>query len=108
MAIALGLGLAACGDDDGGDAAADSESGNGGDTYVVDDLSYSDVSAPAGGTIEIENTSGLPHTFTADDTSFDEDYAADETITVTVPEEPGEYPFHCEIHPQMEATLTVE
>lgn len=100
--------MAACGDDGDGDAASDSGSGDGGDTYVVDDISYSDVSAPAGGTIEIENTSGLPHTFTAEDGSFDEEYGADETITVPVPEEPGEYPFVCEIHPQMMATLTVE
>jgi len=25
-----------------------------------------------------------------------------------VPTEPGEYPFHCEIHSSMHATLTVE
>jgi plastocyanin len=109
LALALGLALVACGDDD--DAEPDAEAENGAAdavSYEVDDLSYSDVTAPAGGTIEITNTSGLPHTFTAEDGTFDVDYGADESATVSVPDEPGEYPFVCEIHPQMEATLTVE
>lgn len=109
VAVAMGLALAACGDDD--DAEPDAEADNGtadAVAYEVDDISYSDVTAPAGGTIEIDNTSGVPHTFTAEDGSFDVDYGADESATVSVPDEPGEYPFFCEIHPQMEATLTVE
>lgn len=109
LGIALALALGACGDDDDGDAATDAEPADGDAvSYEVDEISYSDVTAPAGGTIEINNTSGLPHTFTADDDSFDVDYGPDETASVPVPDEPGEYPFHCEIHPQMTATLTVE
>lgn len=76
-------------------------------TLEVTDLSYSDVTAPAGGTIEITNTSGTSHTFTADDGSFDVDYGADESTSVQAPTEPGEYPFHCDIHGSMHATLTV-
>jgi plastocyanin len=91
--------------EDTGDAAA-----AGGDAvpYEVTGIEYTDVSAPAGGTIEITNSSGAPHTFTADDGAFDVSYAADESATVEVPAEPGEYGFHCEVHSSMQATVTAE
>lgn len=99
--------------DDGAGAADDGAGDAGGGAgeavaYSVDGLQYNDVSAPAGGTIEIQNNSGASHTFTADDGSFDVDYGADETATVDVPAEPGEYAFHCNLHASMQATLTVE
>lgn len=106
------------GDDDDDDAATDTgteaPADDGGDaggaaaTYTVDALQYSDVAAPAGGTIEIDNSSSSSHTFTADDGAFDVQYGAGETATVDVPAEPGEYPFHCNLHSSMQATLTVE
>jgi len=138
VGAALGLVIAAgCGGDDDDDAATDADAGaqttapaddpaydegdagdtgedTGGDAgaagvpYTVDALQYSDVSAPAGGTIEIDNTSGAPHTFTADDGAFDVEYGPDEAATVDVPAEAGDYAFHCNIHPSMAATLTVE
>jgi plastocyanin len=92
--------------DTGGDTGGDA--GGAGVPYTVDALQYSDVAAPAGGTIEIENTSGAPHTFTADDGAFDVEYGPDASATVDVPADPGEYAFHCNIHPSMAATLTVE
>lgn len=115
------LGLAACGDDDDDDAATEDppagDTGDSGDTgdgagapvaYEVTEISYSDVSAPAGSTIEVVNSSGAPHTFTSDDGSIDVEFGGGETATVQVPGEPGDYTFHCNIHPSMEATLTVE
>lgn len=136
LVVGLAVALGACGDDDDDDAATADEGseettttagggasdpyGDGGGedggggaasgdvTVEVAELSYSDVSAPAGGTIAIDNTSGAPHTFTADDGAFDVAYGADEGATVDVPAEAGEYPFHCEIHSSMAATLTVE
>jgi plastocyanin len=126
LAVGLTLALAACGDDDdGGDnAASDNETttttaadqgdqggGGGGEavSYEVSSLQYHDVTAPSGGTVDIDNTSGVSHTFTSDNDAFDEvDYGPDETATVDVPSEPGEYPFHCEIHANMQATLTVD
>jgi plastocyanin len=111
-ALGLVVALGACGDDDGSNAGS-SNGGTGGSgsadaTLEVDSIAYHDVTAPAGGTLEIVNSSGTAHTFTADDGAFDESYGADETITVDVPDEPGDYPFHCEIHSSMTATLTVE
>jgi plastocyanin len=112
--LALALGLAACGgdDDDASDDTANAAEGEGtsagGDAYEITDIAYTDVTASAGGSLAIANSSGAPHTFTADDGSFDVSIDADGEASVDVPAEPGDYPFHCEIHPSMEATLTAE
>jgi plastocyanin len=114
LAVGLFAGAAACGDDD--DASSDGGSTDQGSdgagaadaTLEVDAIAYSDVTAPAGGTLEIDNTSGVAHTFTADDGSFDVAYDADETVDVDMPTEAGDYPFHCNIHASMTATLTVD
>jgi plastocyanin len=133
MVGGLALALAACGDDDddtassgsgdstttqaGGDAygngstttAGESTGGGGEGVLEISSIQYSDVSAPAGGTLEIDNTSGAPHTFTSDNDAFESvDVASDGATDAQVPSEPGEYPFHCEIHPSMQATLTVQ
>lgn len=111
--LTLTLIMAACGGDDGDDSAdespeATSPAESGDALLEVTDFSFSDVNAPAGGTVEVVNSSGGSHTVTADDGAFDEPLGADDTIELTVPAEPGEYPFHCEIHPDMTATLTAE
>jgi plastocyanin len=111
LAVFLVTALGACGDDDdsGNDNANSGQEAPDADaTLDVTGISYSDVSAPAGGTLAIVNTSGVGHTFTSDEAGLDESYGSDETITVDVPSDPGEYPFHCEIHSNMKATLTVE
>ncbi|HET8618531.1 MAG TPA: cupredoxin domain-containing protein [Acidimicrobiales bacterium] len=115
LAAGLVLALGACGDDD--DDAADTTEedspsagtdGGGDATLEVSEFDFEDVSAPAGGTLAVTNSSGGAHTFTADDGEFDEELPDGETVDVAVPAEPGDYPFHCEIHPSMEATLTAE
>jgi plastocyanin len=115
VVIALGtvLALGACGDDDESGStdttASESEGGGGeGASLDVTELEFSDVTAPAGGDLEVVNSSGDLHTITADDGAFDEEVGDGETVSVTVPAEPGEYAFHCELHPSMQATLTVE
>ena len=75
---------------------------------VVQSNEFSDVSAPAGGQLDVVNTSGTAHTVTADDGEFDDELPDGDTITLDVPSEPGDYAFHCEIHPSMTATLTAE
>lgn len=112
-AAALSLALGACGDDDDAATAPGAEADDGGETGAdatleVTSFEYSDVTAPAGGTLEVVNTSGGAHTFTADGGEFDEDVPDGETITVDVPDQPGDYPFHCEIHPSMTGMLTAE
>jgi plastocyanin len=111
---AVALLLGACGDDDDSDSSSDttesSDAGSGGGegTLDVTSFDFSDVSAPAGGTLEVINESGGAHTVTADDGEFDVELPDGETVEVPVPSEPGEYGFHCEIHPSMTATLTAE
>lgn len=111
-ALTLALALGACGDDD-DDSASDTNAPDGGPesgdgTLSVTSFDFSDVAAPSGGTLEVVNTSGGTHTVTADDGGFDVELPDGETIEVPVPSEPGEYAFHCEIHPSMTATLTAE
>jgi plastocyanin len=119
LAVGLALGSAACGDDDDGDGAADTTEeqgspagtdggGEGGAALEVTESEFEDVSVTAGGTLEVTNSSGIPHTITANDGAFDEELPDGETVPVTVPAEAGEYDFHCEIHPSMTATLTVQ
>jgi plastocyanin len=111
---AVALLLGACGDDDDSDASSDttesSDAGSGGGegTLDVTSFDFSDVSAPAGGTLEVINESGGAHTVTADDGEFDVELPDGETVEVPVPSDPGDYAYHCEIHPSMAATLTAE
>jgi len=106
------------GSDSGSDPYGDGEdSGSGGDTgasdpaggeYQITAIEYTDASAAAGSTLDIVDSSGAAHTFTADDGAFDVPVSGGGTASLDVPAEPGDYPFHCEIHSSMQATLTVE
>jgi plastocyanin len=89
------------------DEGATDDGGSAGGLEVTE-FEFADVTAPAGGSLEVTNSSGGAHTFTADDGAFDESLPDGDTVTVTVPAEPGEYTYHCEIHPDMAATLTAQ
>ena len=111
LALVLVAALGACG---GGGNGGSSGSGGGNvkadATLDVTGFSYKDVTVPAGGTLAIKNSSGALHTFTPDHKGdFKETDVPDgKTVTVKVPDKPGEYKFHCEIHPNMQATMTVQ
>lgn len=127
IATLLSLGLAACGDDGGDDVSAGSgdaattTAGGGGDyggatggdakgsTVVAKDFSLTSVTVAPGAEVTFENEGKATHTMSGDDDSFDSgEVAAGSTASVTAPDEPGAYPFHCEIHSGMTGTLTVE
>lgn len=131
FAVLLAAGLAACGDtdDDDVDAADDATStsesaspgtdaygGAGGDTdgasgtgVVAKDFAFTDATVAPGAEVTFENKDDAPHTMTADDDAFDTgNVDGGASATVTAPSEPGEYAFHCEVHPSMTGTLTVE
>ena len=59
-----------------------------------------------GDTITVTNNDGVPHTFTADDGSFDASVPPDASASVTFEKE-GSIPFHCEIHPSMTGRIVV-
>lgn len=131
------VGLAACGDDGGddvvagsGNATTSSTAGSsttaaaGGDDYspgggggeatagstvVAKDFSLTSVTVAPGSKVEVENEGAAPHTVTADDGTFDTDRVEPGASTsFTAPTEPGDYAYHCEIHPAMTGTLTVQ
>ena len=99
------------GEDYGGSAGgADEADADRASTVVAADFRFTTVPpATAGAEVTFANEDGVPHTMTADGGSFDTGtVAAGESGTLTAPTEPGDYPFHCEVHPAMQATLTVE
>jgi plastocyanin len=123
--VLLVVGLAACGDDDDASTADDStttseavaadDGGDAGDATDEAQVEAKDfeftvlaASVPAGSDVVFANTGSAPHTLTADDGSFDsERVEGGAQATVVAPAEPGDYAFHCLIHPAMTGTLTV-
>ena len=77
---------------------------------TVEDFEF-DISGSVspGATITVVNKDSAPHTVTSEEEGlFDATFEGGETVTFTAPEEPGEYPFICTIHPAMTGTLVVE
>jgi plastocyanin len=126
---ALAVALTACGDDDDGTASdagttpTSADAGGtdyggastGGDapasegTIVAEGFALTDLTVAPGEAIVLENRDGTQHTATGDDGEFDLEADGGTTSEPgTAPVEPGTYTFHCEIHPSMTATLTVE
>lgn len=77
-------------------------------TISMSNLAFSGAqSVQVGQTIELVNSDEVPHTWTAEDGSFDVSIPAGQTATYTF-DEPGEYSYFCEIHPSMTGTIRVE
>lgn len=88
--------------DGGADAAA-------GPTVTAEGFAFSELTVAPNAEFTFANADGATHTLTADDGSFDSaSVAAGESTTLAAPSTPGTYAFHCEIHPSMAGTLTVE
>lgn len=92
-------------------AASPTETGGGSTeaTLSIIDFNFdpSTLSVASGGTIQITNTGAAPHTFTVDNTDVDVSFDPGASEAVPINLDPGDYPFHCKIHPQMTGTLTV-
>jgi plastocyanin len=127
LLLLLLAGVAACGDDgdvDAADTTASSASGGAGEdaygdrsggedatgsTVVAKDFAFTGAKVAAGAEVTFENQDDAPHTLTADEGAFDTgNVAGGGSGSFTAPNEPGEHTFHCEIHPSMTGTLTVE
>jgi plastocyanin len=120
LAAVLLLGAAACSDDDepeatdeGTDPTSTDDGAAGGDTpsVVAQGLAFEgDLTVGPGEEFLFDNQADTTHTLTADDGGFDsgEVPGGNQSDPLTAPEEAGDYAFHCEIHPSMTGTLTVE
>ena len=75
---------------------------------VISGFAFSeDLTVPVGTTVVIRNEDSAPHTFSADDGSFDSgsiDGGGTFEFTFT---EAGTFAFHCNVHPAMTGTITV-
>lgn len=98
-------------------ASDDGASGGGGDESAmveIVDFTFmpSEVTASPGSEVTVLNMDETAHTFTATEdagASFDTgDIPGGEQASVTAPEEAGDYPYFCSIHPYMKGTLIVE
>lgn len=107
--------LAGCSDDGDGDATDVTDgAGGGGEALIeVTEIAYpTGTEVPAGGSVRWLNSSGVPHTVvfdTQDDAPVDQaelDLPADGEATATL--EPGNWTYHCGIHPSMVGSLIVE
>ena len=125
LVAAVGLLLAACGDDEtadetstgsgtaadvteptdaGGDAAAD------GSSITISDFTFepTELSVAPGTEVTIVNEDGTEHTATSTEGGFDSGaISGGDDGTLTAPGEPGEYPFFCNFHSTMKGTLVV-
>jgi plastocyanin len=107
--VALTLVAAACGSDNGNDSGGSSSNSSSSGEITMQDLEFT-VTAPvkAGATVTAKNNDSVEHTVTADDGSFNITIEPGKTATFTAPSAAGDYKFHCNIHSNMKATLTVQ
>ena len=66
------------------------------------------ISVPAGTTITWKNLDDDPHTVTANDGSFNSKGLAQGDTWSHRFDKPGTYPYHCSVHPMMQATVIVK
>jgi plastocyanin len=73
------------------------------------DFAYSPdpVTIEEGGKVIWINQDSAPHTATADDGSFDTGELEEGKLKSETFKEPGEFTYHCEIHPTMHGTVRV-
>ena len=71
-------------------------------------FSHPSIEITAGTTIEWKNEDPVPHTVTADDTSFDSELIEGGQVWRYTFTRPGSYAFHCTPHPFMTGTIVVK
>lgn len=109
LAAVTALSLVACGGDDGGDAGAAATTVSAETaTITIDGFAFSGVTdVPAGTVLTVINNDTAPHTFTAEDGSFDSGSLNPEDAFQVTLDTPGTYTYFCAFHPSMTGTITV-
>ena len=113
VVIVLALGLAACGDDDGGTVASDKDAASEQENTVAvtaSGFAFDPTSAKASAGevyFSITNDDDAKHTFTIDDTDVDIALDPKGSGTAEADLDAGTYEWHCKIHSSMTGTLTV-
>jgi plastocyanin len=104
-AAVAALALSSCGSDEPTTPAAAPVPDDG---YLVQDYTFTPITASPGQVVRVLDGDDEPHTVTAEDGSFDTgSFDKTEPGTFTAPTKPGTYAFICSIHPSMHGTLTV-
>ena len=65
------------------------------------------ITAAVGDVIAFQNDDSAPHTATLDDDACTTGNISSGTSQSLVFNEPGDYPFHCKVHPNMTGTITI-
>ena len=91
-------------------APSEAPAAGGGDAVTIANFAFGPASLPvaAGSTVTWTNNDSAAHTVTADDGSFDSsNIAAGATFSQTF-DTAGTFAYHCNIHPNMKATIEVQ
>jgi plastocyanin len=108
LAAVTALSLVACGGDDDGGAGTATTAPAATATITISGFAFSGVTdVPAGTVLTVINDDTAPHTFTAEDGSFDSGTLNPEDAFQIQLDTPGTYTYFCAFHPSMTGTITV-
>jgi len=79
------------------------------ETVVIEDFKFKpgNLQVPAGASVTWENRDSAPHDATDDDGEWETERLGEDDADTLTFDTPGEYTYHCSIHPNMKAKLTV-
>jgi plastocyanin len=76
-------------------------------TLRIDNFMFGAVTVPAGSTVDVVNSDGVPHTVNVNGTGIDVNISANGKATFAAPAKAGTYTLTCDIHPSMHGSLVV-
>jgi len=108
LVMLVGCGASASTDSAGSAATTPETAPAGAEVVVVQNYVFSPMTAAAGSKLRLENRDPEAHNISSDTGLFKSGpFSTKQSAVLDVPNTPGSYPFHCEIHPTMHGTLVV-
>ncbi len=91
-------------------SSGDSPTAVAGPTITIANMAFGQPMTVAPGTqITVANNDSVEHSVTSDTAGlFDVEVEGGEHKTLTAPNQPGDYTYHCKYHPSMKGQLTVK